>query len=106
MIEGFAFAGFFVGFGELHVGGGAEIFFAQYLGSEAESANKERGLVARDASGGDGAQDVGQGDLDGAKVFEERKFEARVVSGRRELALDLGTLQHAEMEVTIVATLE
>jgi hypothetical protein len=90
-VAGAAFWGYVcVGFGDCGPGfffdfadhlGGAEAYVdsAAVVGGEADAFEEGVGSALGDASGGEGVDDGGDGDLDGLAVFEGGEFEERVV---------------------------
>lgn len=77
-----------VGGGDLGVFGGFELVEAEVAevgGGGLESVEEEGGAAHLDVAGGEGAEDVGDGDLDGGGVLEEREVE-----GFEDLGFEFG----------------
>ena len=65
-----------------HCGTGENVFVALYvLRGDLESVEKKAGSARIELGGGQAVEDLGEGDLDGATIFEDRNLDGLVSAG-------------------------
>ena len=73
-----------VGVGLGACAGGAGLFW-EVVGGDAQAVEEEAGAGGVEGIGGDAGEDVGDGELDGVAVFEQREGEGGVEGGDVEV---------------------